>query len=427
MSPAYPVEHRYRGSQTISKITIKHNTVVITSSKVKDHITEQLHLALRKRITGSVDDYLVYLPDIPMMCRHEEISELEAADLAEVIAGFVDSKDGVFIFASFAEGLPRFAVPNSLKIIKYLKQHKCNYKYYYGSAAEDSTYTVNSFKELVGNSRDLNLCIFNQWELCCRNVYLESVKIKRKPPQECEKSFVCFNTSRWQRTLFIAYLSHIEVLHKGWVSWNHSTEKYTPDQLKVLEQGKNGLFEIEQKMPLLYSIAKKQFRNVLPATSKLTHDSLAPAQEVLWLSKIHPNDQKYFESSHFFVVTETVFGAKKFNGLADQISEPCHFLTEKTYRNLMYGLPIVLLARPYSLTQLRKKGYKTFHPYIDETYDTIVDDQERLIAVATEVKRLCDQSPEQWEEWHKHVDLICKHNRYHAFKCQHQIKILTNF
>lgn len=425
MTVPVPYESIYLGSQKMTKVPLDFNTLVITCGNYEKHISDPLYNVLRKAIAG--DDYFVYFPDIPMMCKQEEISESEAADIASVIVAFADSKKGVFLFAGFGEGFPRFAIPNCLKIIKYLKKHKCHYKYYYGSAAEESDYTMNSFMELIGNNRDLNLCIFNQWESSCKGVYLDSVKIKRKPPQECEKTFVCFNTGRWHRILFVAYLSHIGVLDKGWVSWNHVADFFTDDHVKVLKDGNNGLREIEQKMPLLFNTAIKQFGEVLPLSNTLTHDSLAPIHDVLWLNKIHPNDQKYFESSHFFVVTETVFGAQKFDDLADQVSEPCHFLTEKTYRNLMYGLPIMLLARPGSLAQLRKKGYKTFHPYINEHYDTIVDDQARMMAVAAEIKRLSNQTPEKWEEWHKHVDPICKHNRYHGFKCQHQIKKLTNF
>ena len=40
------------------------------------------------------------------------------------------------------------------------------------------------------------------------------------------------------------------------------------------------------------------------------------------------------------------------------------------------------------LSDLRKIGYKTFSPYIDETYDTIDDNEQRLLALVNEVKRI---------------------------------------
>ena len=40
------------------------------------------------------------------------------------------------------------------------------------------------------------------------------------------------------------------------------------------------------------------------------------------------------------------------------------------------------MGYPGLLKYLRSTGYKTFHPYIDETYDTIDDDEIRYQFVA---------------------------------------------
>ena len=63
-------------------------------------------------------------------------------------------------------------------------------------------------------------------------------------------------------------------------------------------------------------------------------------------------------------------------------------LTEKTCRALACGHPFILLAGPESLKYLRSYGFKTFSPFIDETYDTIQDSQERLNAVIKEMQRI---------------------------------------
>ena len=45
------------------------------------------------------------------------------------------------------------------------------------------------------------------------------------------------------------------------------------------------------------------------------------------------------------------------------------FITEKTYRNIKYKKPFILMGNQYLLQVLLKLGYKTFHPLIDESYD----------------------------------------------------------
>ena len=50
-----------------------------------------------------------------------------------------------------------------------------------------------------------------------------------------------------------------------------------------------------------------------------------------------------------------------------QIDYP--YLTEKTWRNFKCRMPFVLIGQKHSLKQLHELGYKTFHPFIDESYD----------------------------------------------------------
>lgn len=72
--------------------------------------------------------------------------------------------------------------------------------------------------------------------------------------------------------------------------------------------------------------------------------------------------------------------------------------------------PFLLVSRPNSLYFLKKMGYKTFHPWIDERYDTIEDDNERLIFIANEIERLCKQTSEQWFIFLQNLNNIVEHN-----------------
>jgi len=75
-----------------------------------------------------------------------------------------------------------------------------------------------------------------------------------------------------------------------------------------------------------------------------------------------------FNQTGISVVLETIF-------------EKRIHLTEKILRPIACGHPFMLAAGPGSLAKLRSYGFKTFDPYIDESYDNIQDDQERLAAI----------------------------------------------
>ena len=84
------------------------------------------------------------------------------------------------------------------------------------------------------------------------------------------------------------------------------------------------------------------------------------------------------KASHLALVTET-----EFRDLGARI-------TEKTLKVMVYHRPFVVFAYHGALALLRSYGFKTFHPFIDETYDTITDPDARMTALLAEVDRLHD-------------------------------------
>lgn len=65
-----------------------------------------------------------------------------------------------------------------------------------------------------------------------------------------------------------------------------------------------------------------------------------------------------------------------------------NFITEKTYKTLSCSKPFLMFSTMNFLADLRSMGYKTFSPHIDETYDTIADNEQRLLAIVNEIKRI---------------------------------------
>ena len=119
---------------------------------------------------------------------------------------------------------------------------------------------------------------------------------------------------------------------------------------------------------------------------------------------LRKDDIPLYDDVYFSVITETLF-------YRDEMTPGGIFISEKTYKPFAMLHPFVMMGVPNTLSSLRDRGYKTFHPYIDESYDSIEDDNLRLEAVVAEIKRLSSQTPEQWLVWCENIKPIVEHNQ----------------
>jgi hypothetical protein len=211
-----------------------------------------------------------------------------------------------------------------------------------------------------------------------------------------KKSFLCFNR-RWRihRPLFISLLKLNDLLDKGLVSFGESGDNSTWDSVfndmvsyvksddelyKVITQNK----EIIKNIPYMYL-----------DTTDLIQELVSPIPVNVELEKTID----VFESTYFSVVTETNF--------FDSIGR---FITEKTLKCFGYKHPFIIIGTENTLPLLHLKGYKTFHPFIDESYDQEADPLKRLKIILAEVKRLSNLNDGERDEFIKNISPIIEHN-----------------
>jgi len=111
---------------------------------------------------------------------------------------------------------------------------------------------------------------------------------------------------------------------------------------------------------------------------------------------------------YFTVVTETNF--YKDIKPNTNCSLDSFFFTEKIFKAIASKRPFVIVTRPYSLHILNQLGYKTFHPWINETYDSIDDDYARMDFITDEIDRLCRLSDHDWILFQEATFHIAIHN-----------------
>ena len=87
-----------------------------------------------------------------------------------------------------------------------------------------------------------------------------------------------------------------------------------------------------------------------------------------------------------------------------------YFITEKTYRTILLKQPFIIFSNPYALKYLKESGYKSFSPFINESYDNIENLVDRQQAIVTEVTRLKNMPKNEFEELLGNCKTIALHN-----------------
>jgi len=97
------------------------------------------------------------------------------------------------------------------------------------------------------------------------------------------------------------------------------------------------------------------------------------------------------------------------------------FLTEKTFKPLMYGHPFILVTHAGALERLRRLGFETYPDWFDEEYDDIGDSEKRMKAISRTILKACTQELD--------INLIkdkLEYNRQHFFSIDNSISIFNN-
>lgn len=106
----------------------------------------------------------------------------------------------------------------------------------------------------------------------------------------------------------------------------------------------------------------------------------------------------YYRETYFSVVNETTY------------YEDIPFFSEKIFKAIAMRHPFIIATAPNSLQYLKNMGYKTYHPIIDESYDSILDHGDRMIAIVKEIERLCKMDKKELKGWLVTARQIAYHN-----------------
>lgn len=150
----------------------------------------------------------------------------------------------------------------------------------------------------------------------------------------------------------------------------------------------------------------EEFGKLIEETS-----SLLDIQDLTKIAGFGFEDKTIYLNSYISIVTESMFFQSK--GPDDIfVKFPSGYLSEKIFKPLGHCQPFILAGPAKSLEYLRNRfGFKTFHPYIDESYDTECDDFARLRLIQQEITKFSNKTKEEKDEFLNNVKEICIYNQ----------------
>jgi hypothetical protein len=303
------------------------------------------------------------------------------------------------VFDLIDEGQFEPALHKAYSILRHCKNVDYSKVYYLTGAFEGKRlYDEYCKRRGIPDHQRIHIYVGNMWEQFTMS---KEAKTPERGPYDTglrSKLFLCFNRMlRTHRMVLVGLMENAGLIDRGYCSFflegkdnfnlngidNHLKTVVHAHTYNETWRGLNRLRDTG-RLPLKLNIEQNVNMNVIQAS-----------------------DLEYYDNSYFSLVTETHFFPTVW---FDSFMLHEVIFTEKTYKPIAMKHPFLIVGPQWHLYHLRSLGYKTFHPWINETYDTIANHEKRLFAILQEVTRLSQFTNEQWLEWQQGVKDIVEHN-----------------
>jgi len=112
------------------------------------------------------------------------------------------------------------------------------------------------------------------------------------------------------------------------------------------------------------------------------------------------NKQSWFTDTYIHITSETRF-----------IEGETPFVSEKTWKPISNLQPFIMVGNPGTLKYIKELGFKTFSPFIDESYDEMADYKVRMRHIYSEIERLNNMSIKEIHDWYYSIKDVLLHNQ----------------
>lgn len=207
---------------------------------------------------------------------------------------------------------------------------------------------------------------------------------------------------RAHRKWMIERLEHDGVLAGSLYTWLDPSSGPCRD-LDLMIGGQNLMSRLRDLhfLPEHYEIPRYRDRLSVPAGTVFAKYELFNQE---W-GEIYISADQYIDT-YFSLVTETVH------------AWPHSFRTEKIWKPIAMAHPWICVVNQGFYRDMRNMGFQTFQGIIDESFDSIEDNQARLQRVADVVKDICRSGPAQFMQA---CESICKYNQLYMLEIRQSV------
>lgn len=295
------------------------------------------------------------------------------------------------IFWNGDETIQNHSVLACQRICEFFQNRVPAHTFFYFTSGLDAENTYMDLYEHCGFSSVMHVITGASFELVTKSNFEHDRKIELEElynPYDTgtrDKKFVCFNrVPRAHRLELVAHMLQRDLVDQGFYSFDLGNE-----YIAVSDFVQEHLYKHRHRFPMMLNRTAERDNPV----------------------EIVQDDLRYYQNSYFSVVCETMFYRSTTVDRPNVLSSYGNiFLSEKMFKPFAVKHPFIVLNFSGSLAAVRKLGYRTFAPWINEDYDLIEDDEQRLMAIVEEIQRLCNQTSEQWLTWQQGVRDNVEHN-----------------
>jgi hypothetical protein len=196
------------------------------------------------------------------------------------------------------------------------------------------------------------------------------------------KDFLLLSRHWKQHRIFILNKLHRLGLDNSLVSWEKS---YYND--RMIDE----LFKYDKN---------EDFAKLIRETSRYID-----VEDLINVSGYGFENRDMYLKTYISLVTESIF-------FQSDINYPTGFISEKIWKPIGQCQPFILAGPANSLKYIKDRfGFKSFHPFIDESYDSVNNDMERLDMILVEIEKFSKKSKSDKIEFLNNVKDICFYNQ----------------
>jgi len=210
------------------------------------------------------------------------------------------------------------------------------------------------------------------------------------------RKFICFNRNlEKHHRIYLAYLAFKHNLFDvGYFSFLNISNPYQIDVFMNQLKKEACILDSDDDPDLIATLIK----NKIPIQLDTHH---LQKHELGGFGTVDNYKKEFYINSYIHLVSETTMSNEQYSP----------FFSEKTVRPIMNLQPFVYFGDYMALAKLKDLGFKTFHPFIDESYDLEKNPYLRMKMLGEQVLNLNNMPVEKIHQWYYSITDIMIHNQ----------------